>query len=357
MLAYSGGVRTFYEITKRLIERGHTVTITAIELLFFPLKFPWKAKLLKAPLWQEALNFVIFKKLLRNNPYYVFNHQEMLRKRIPDCDINVATDIVTVSAVYRSQKGLMFHHLQHDPSLFFSDPYVKESYYLPLAARIANSSWLKDRLKEQQGVESVLITPAIDNDFFYPRKIEKNPNKKRIVSLGKAAEWKGFKDAAEAMKIVMQKRSDIEWFVYGQKLALNSPFSNYQDPEAPYTFISFPSDDELAKLYSSADVVICPSWYESFPLPPLEAMACGTPVVTTRYGTEDYAFNGENALVVPPRNPQAMAEAILRVLEDEKLASKLRENGLKTAKQFTWEKTTDQVEKLFLEKLNERNAL
>ena len=46
-----------------------------------------------------------------------------------------------------------------------------------------------------------------------------------------------------------------------------------------------------------------------------------------------------------------------KILEEEKLASKLTENGLKTAKQFTWEKTTDQVEKLFLEKLNERNAL
>ena len=206
----------------------------------------------------------------------------------------------------------------------------------------------KKRLKEKYGVEAVLITHAIANEIFYPRKVEKNHDKKRIVSFGKVVEWKGFKDALEAIKIVMKKRKDIKWFVYGQKLTLP------QDLEAPYTFIHFPSDEELAKLYSSADVVICPSWYESFPAPPLEAMACGAPVVTTKYGTEDYAFNEENALVVPPRNPQAMAQAILRVLEDKNLAEKLRENGPKTAKQFTWDKTTDQVEKLFLEKLNEK---
>jgi len=68
-------------------------------------------------------------------------------------------------------------------------------------------------------------------------------------------------------------------------------------------------------------------------------------------GTEEYAIDGENSLVVPPQNAQAMAEAILRVLEDKDLADNLKENGLKTAKQFTWDKATDKIEKLFKEAL------
>ena len=97
-------------------------------------------------------------------------------------------------------------------------------------------------------------------------------------------------------------------------------------------------------LYSECDVVISASWYESFPLPPIEAMACGIPVVTTQYGIEDYAFDNINALVVPPRDPQSMADAILRLLDDNNLGLRLSEEGIKTAKKFTWENTVDKIE-------------
>jgi glycosyltransferase involved in cell wall biosynthesis len=76
-------------------------------------------------------------------------------------------------------------------------------------------------------------------------------------------------------------------------------------------------------------------------------MACGTPVVTTRYGTEDYARHEENSLVVMPRDIKAMAEAILRLLSDADLREKFRETGPQTAKRFTWEKTVDEFERLF----------
>lgn len=93
-------------------------------------------------------------------------------------------------------------------------------------------------------------------------------------------------------------------------------------------------------------VVACPSWYESFPLPPLEGMACGAPVITTNIGTEDYAFNGENALVVPPRDPKKMAEAILELLKNEDLRERLRKAGPKKAKEFTWDRTTDTIDSI-----------
>jgi glycosyltransferase involved in cell wall biosynthesis len=94
-------------------------------------------------------------------------------------------------------------------------------------------------------------------------------------------------------------------------------------------------------------VLVSASWYESFPLPPLEAMACGLPVITTPYGTEDYAFDGVNAIVVPPQDPKVLAEAIIRLLDDKDLREKLSKEGLNTAKKFTWDKTTDKVEELF----------
>ena len=220
--------------------------------------------------------------------------------------------------------------MQHYEPLFFDRYYlqkmVEETYYIPLN-RIANSIWLKEQLKTIHNLDVVsIVNPAIDHSIFYPRHVQKDPNKKRVISLGKSIRWKGFPEAIEAMKIVIKNRRNVEFIVFGGE---DLP---YADPEVPYTFIRSPINNELAMLYSECDVVISASWYESFPLPPIEAMACGIPVVTTQYGIEDYAFDNINALVVPPRDPQSMADAILRLLDDNNLGLRLSEEGIKTAK-------------------------
>ncbi|MEI6188568.1 MAG: glycosyltransferase family 1 protein, partial [Alphaproteobacteria bacterium] len=66
-------------------------------------------------------------------------------------------------------------------------------------------------------------------------------------------------------------------------------------------------DETLCDLYNTCNLFVFPSLHEGFGLTVLEAMACGIPVVTTKIGTEDYALHEENSLVVPPRNPEAMA--------------------------------------------------
>src|SRR5690606_36197893 len=77
----------------------------------------------------------------------------------------------------------------------------------------------------------------------------------------------------------------------------------------------------------------------------LEALACGVPLVTTdNGGCREYAFDGRTALVVPPRDPAAMASAIERLLGDEALASELVANGLDVvARDFDWESRTDEL--------------
>ncbi|NUN97501.1 MAG: glycosyltransferase family 4 protein, partial [Candidatus Omnitrophica bacterium] len=73
-------------------------------------------------------------------------------------------------------------------------------------------------------------------------------------------------------------------------------------------------------------------------LPPLEAMACGTPVVLTdSVGVREYAMHEGNCLMVPPGDPSALASAIRRALEDRALRERLAENGLATVPRFTWE--------------------
>ena len=76
-----------------------------------------------------------------------------------------------------------------------------------------------------------------------------------------------------------------------------------------------------------ANVFVYASWYEGFGLPPLEAMACGVPVVTTDCGgVLEYAIDGYNSLVTPIRDPTALAQAIQRLLSDRHLAAQLIQN-------------------------------
>jgi len=100
----------------------------------------------------------------------------------------------------------------------------------------------------------------------------------------------------------------------------------------------FVADADLPALYSGASVFAFPSLYEGFGLPPLEAMACGTPVVTSNRSSLPEVV-GDAGLLVDPLDADALASAIDRLLSDPDLSSGLIARGLARARRFTWERT------------------
>jgi glycosyltransferase involved in cell wall biosynthesis len=96
-------------------------------------------------------------------------------------------------------------------------------------------------------------------------------------------------------------------------------------------------EDELARLYRRADVLVLPTYFgEGLPTVLLEAMSVGLPIVTTRIrGAADHLVEGENALFVPPRQPDALAEALDGLLDDDALRSRMGENNLRKAEDFS----------------------
>ncbi len=83
-------------------------------------------------------------------------------------------------------------------------------------------------------------------------------------------------------------------------------------------------------------------------MPPLEAMACGTPVVVSDSGgVRDFAEDGENCVVVPARNPEALAEGIVRLLGDRELRARLGEAGVAAASAYTLERMVSCAERVF----------
>lgn len=106
-------------------------------------------------------------------------------------------------------------------------------------------------------------------------------------------------------------------------------------------FIHEIADADLPPLLSSAEVFVFPSRYEGFGLPPLEAMACGAPVIVANTSALPEVVGDAGLLVVP--EPKLLAEAMQTVLDDPSLRMSLRERGLNRARQFSWAETARQT--------------
>jgi glycosyltransferase involved in cell wall biosynthesis len=106
------------------------------------------------------------------------------------------------------------------------------------------------------------------------------------------------------------------------------------------------AQEDLPALYSLAEAFAFPSLWEGFGLPVLEAMACGTPVVTANVSSLPEVA-GDAALLVDPLSVEELAHALRRVLTDADLREELRRKGLERAKQFTWEKAAHDALSVF----------
>jgi glycosyltransferase involved in cell wall biosynthesis len=113
-------------------------------------------------------------------------------------------------------------------------------------------------------------------------------------------------------------------------------------------FFGFVSDQTLAALYRLAAVFVFPSLYEGFGLPPLEAMASGTPVITSNVSSLPEVV-GDAALMIDPYEPEAIADAMQRVLSDAALREDLTRRGLARAREFSWERSIARVREIYAE--------
>jgi glycosyltransferase involved in cell wall biosynthesis len=102
------------------------------------------------------------------------------------------------------------------------------------------------------------------------------------------------------------------------------------------------SEGELRALYERAACLVYPSRYEGFGIPPLEAMACGCPVIASRAASLPEVC-GDAALYVDPDDPRQLAAAIRRVLCEEGVGDDLRHRGLQRAKQWTWARSAAEI--------------
>jgi glycosyltransferase involved in cell wall biosynthesis len=173
-----------------------------------------------------------------------------------------------------------------------------------------------------------------------------------VLYAGNVKPHKNLERLIEAFRLVRDRGLDhVKLVVIGDEIskyaALRRAVHRHQLHQH-VRFLGYVSEETLAVMYRLAGVFVFPSLYEGFGLPPLEAMASGTPVVTSNVSSLPEVA-GDAALLVDPYEPGAIADAMYRVLTDEPLRRSLREKGLRRAAQFSWEASARRLREIYQE--------
>lgn len=255
------------------------------------------------------------------------------KENIPYGDIILTNFYATVQPAFAAWPDNCVRFSQGFEPLNIPTEAALESYQFDIPI-ISNSRWVDNLIYEHVGKRSTIVNPGIDLNVFYPQSLDnKLKQRKAILYIARSAEdgyaLKGFADFYEAIKIVQQNYTE-EFIVH-----LICPDRPLDLPGVPTKIFPAKNMEEMAELYDSADLFVSSSWFEGFSLPPLEAMACGTPVVTTNQnGNLDYAKHLENCYLTPAKDPSSLATGIIELLSDQSLYTQLMNGGFRTAKKF-----------------------
>ena len=276
---------------------------------------------------------------------------KLVPEAMPAGDIVLPNFYLTVYASLSGRAMPARICLSYEP-LFVENPQeAAQTYKIPMPIATI-SGWLQQTLLSYANRHSIVINPGIDHAVFHPTPVPRDPN--LVVCIGRAREqgygFKGYSQFVQAITLVKTERPDV-------RVVITSPDLTAHQLPFNASLIKTPTDIQLADLFRQASVFVFPSLFEGFGLPPLEAMACGTPVVTTACGgVSDYARDGDNCLMVQPDNVGALAGAIIRLLGDPPLRRCLSDAGVETARPWTWTRTVDQMEN-FLYQVRRGNYL
>jgi len=372
-----GGIRRVIELSNRLVERGHNVTIfhsngspckwmeckattkslkevlneehdvlISIDASLYPIFKRAKAKLkafyllalydkwaLSGPIWLQVRLFLadmylrLRKRLSKVPRVYSIYSEAKREKCVKKADANILRTLIKVdTCIFRT----LMKNLNWDPN--YMRVLKKCLHYNCLI--LSNATWMYQWLKDELKINSKLLIGGINTDMFRPVDLTKNPKEIRILCSGDPRERKGTRTVLEAIEIAKQEEPRIVLDTYYGK--------------------GIPQE-KMAEKYCSADIFVDGQWYAGWNNPVAEAMACKVPVVCTDIGgVKDFAFHEKTALLVPPKDPKAMAAAILRLIRDKELRETLRENAYKHIRQFDWDKSAKRLEEILASELRRK---
>ncbi len=218
--------------------------------------------------------------------------------------------------------------------------------------------------------EKISIIPCGFSSLeFYPvsrlkarERTELHPGEKIILQLGRMVPRKGVENVVRSLARLRHAAGKVRLVVVGgecdhpdpqhcPEIARLQQVAFEQGVLDSITFVGRKDRSMLKYYYSAADIFITTPWYEPFGITPLEAMACGTPVIGSNVGGIKYSVaDGKTGFLVPPNDPDALAEKISVLFGDPALLQTMKENSIKRVNAlFTWAKVANSMIGLYNE--------
>jgi glycosyltransferase involved in cell wall biosynthesis len=267
---------------------------------------------------------------------------------VPDADIVIATWWETAEWVNAlgSSKGAKAHFIQHHEVFdYLPVERVKTTWRLSLH-RITISKWLVELAAREYGDQNVWLVPnSVDTNQFHAPKRGRRAQP-TVGLLYSTVSWKGVDVSLRALSLASKRLPGLRLVAFGD---VRETKLNPLPPNT--TFFYQPAQNAIRDLYASCDVWICGSYSEGFHLPPLEAMACRCPVVSTSVGgSVDIIESGRNGYIVPVGDAVALADRVVDVLSlDDAQWQSMSDEALATATRYTWDDATDLLEEALRE--------
>jgi D-inositol-3-phosphate glycosyltransferase len=243
-----------------------------------------------------------------------------------------------------------------------------------IAATLAERAQL-EWLYKVDGEKIVIIPPGVDTSHFYPipadearRYIGLQPEDRMILFVGRIEPLKGLDTLIRAVGCLRVKNlhEPVHLAVIGgdpdaspeemtAEMARIQQLCDELTVGKMVVFLGKRSQDTLPYYYSAAEVLVMPSYYESFGMVALEAMACGTPVIASQVGGLAFLVqDGSTGFTVPTEDHNALCEKLSLLLGDELLREQMGRNAAEYARGYDWGKIAGQIVEVYKELIDEK---
>lgn len=286
-------------------------------------------------------------------PWRVAKHYgEPSNEDVQDGDILMATFWPTVywGNSLSAAKGKRVYLVQGDEGRVFSHRSQADASYRFPYLQVCVSKWVAEEVRKRHPeARQVIIQNAVDTHAFQS-PVNSASREFRVGFMYSGKSFKGADIAISALKLARLRVPSLQAEVFGTDVPRG----------LPHWFNSSvrPVQSELPRIYSRCRVWLFPSRFEGFGLPILEAMACGTPVIATPAGAAPELVRDGGGILVPHDDPQAMADAIVRVCEMSANEWKcMSTNAINLASSYTWDDAADHLEAVLLSEVEDPPCL
>jgi len=331
----SGGHNTLFQIFMRLERRGHACSVWLADYQrYAPTDWP-------AVLRQDINEFFA---PFKGPVYKGFDAWQ-------GADVAIATGWQTVHPMLQLDhcRARAYVVNDHEPEFYASstERVLAEDTYRHGLHCIAASLWLRDLLTERYDASAEAFQLGVEHDTYHPRPIARrgdtvvyyarHSTPRRAVPIG-----------LMALAELKRRRPNVRIVLFGTDEVLHTSF--------PYEHLDVLSPTQLSWLYSEATVGLCLS-LTNFSLMPKEMLACGLPCVELAGVSAESIFGSDGPLELAPLDPNRIADALERLLEDQNEWERRSQEGIEFVASHTWERATDEVEAGLRHALRERERI